>query len=67
MERRYKNNPSDKVTWIEDTEQIGIYKFTFDGTDKVFYLFGDYPDKLTKEQRHIFDQENPQWRDFFRK
>lgn len=67
MENRYKNKPTDKVTWIEDTEQIGIYKFTFDGTDQVFYLFGDYPDKLTKEQRQIFDQENPQWRDFFRK
>lgn len=66
MENRYKNKPDDKVTWIEDTEQVGVYMFTFDG-EQLFYLFGDYPDKLTDEQRRIFDEENPEWRDFFGK
>ena len=31
----------------------------------IFNLFQDYPYKLTKEQKEIFDRENPYWKDFF--
>lgn len=32
----------------------------------IFNIFADYPHKLTKEQKEIFDKENPYWADFFR-
>lgn len=64
-EYRYKNNPKDKITWIERKDIIGEWLFTFDGV-KVYNMFEDYPDKLTAEERAIFDKENPYWRDFFK-
>ena len=60
----YKNNPTDKVYWAETPETIGIHLFSFD-KKHVFNLFADYPHNLTKQQREIFDSENPQWKDFF--
>ena len=38
--------------------------FTFDGKT-VYNLFRDYPGKLTKEQKALFDAENPYWADYF--
>lgn len=46
-------------------EAIGEFLFSFD-KKKVFNLFEDYPDKLTPEQKELFDRENPFWKDFFR-
>lgn len=54
-----------QVKWIENPEKIGEMIFTFDGK-KVFNLFQDYPYALTKEQKEIFDKENPFWTDFFK-
>ena len=34
--------------------------FSFD-KETVFNLMTDYPDKLTPEQKTIFDKENPYW------
>lgn len=59
----YKNNPNDKIWWKDD-DSIGAIVFSFDCVHE-FNLYQDYPDKLTKEQKEIFDKENPYWRDFF--
>ena len=60
----YKNNPTDIIWWVDDPETVGIWLFSFD-KKTVFNMFSDYPDKLTAEQKEIFDRENPYWRDFF--
>ncbi len=54
---------SDKVWFLENgTDNI---VFSFDRIHK-FYLYRDYPYKLTREQKEIFDKENPFWADFFK-
>lgn len=61
----YKENPDDQVYWVDNTGTIGEHLFSFD-KKKVFNLFEDYPHNLTKEQKEIFDEENPYWKDFFK-
>ncbi len=61
----YKENPTDKVWWARLSAQKGIILFSFD-KETVFNLFADYPHTLTKEQREIFDKENPYWTNYFR-
>lgn len=61
----YKNKKSDKISWVDNPEQIGVRLFSFD-EKKVFNLFADYPHNLTAEQKQIFDEENPYWADFFK-
>lgn len=65
MRSLYKNHKDDKISWIDDSETVGIFEFTFDGK-KIFNLFADYPYKLTPEQKRIFDKENPYWAEFFK-
>lgn len=60
----YKNNESDSIWWVDDLDHIGSFLFSFD-KKKIFNLFADYPHELTKEQRKIFDEENPHWKEFF--
>ncbi|MCQ2581913.1 MAG: hypothetical protein MJ170_02935 [Alphaproteobacteria bacterium] len=55
----YKDNETDKIWWIFDTENRGEYLFSFD-KKHIFNFFQDYPQKLTKEQKLIFDRENPE-------
>lgn len=59
-----KNKSTDKVWWAKYTDN-GTFQFSFDRVT-VFNLFEDYPWKLTREQKQVFDKENPQWRDFFK-
>ncbi len=54
----YKENEDDKIWWVETSNSIGEYLFTFD-KKTIFNFFSDYPDKLTKEQIEIFKKENP--------
>ena len=61
----YKNNPADKIWWVDNPERIGEWEFSFD-KKTVFNMFSDYPHKLTPEQKAIFDKENPYWADFFK-
>lgn len=63
--RFYKNKPSDKIWWVDNPERIGEWIFSFD-KKKVFNMFSDYPHKLTPEQKQIFDNENPYWKEFFK-
>lgn len=61
----YKENETDIIAWVDNTEVIGERLFTFDGI-KIYNLFADYPHNLSKEEKAIFDKENPYWCDFFK-
>ena len=61
----YKNKPTDKIWWLDNTNKVGEWVFSFD-KKKTFNMFADYPRALTKEQKPIFDAENPYWKDFFK-
>lgn len=60
----YKNNPTDKIWW-KDVNKVGIRIFSFDRKTE-FNMFRDYPYKLNKEQKELFDEENPYWKEFFK-
>ena len=61
----YKNKPTDKIWWLDNSDKVGEWVFSFD-KKKTFNMFADYPHALTKEQKEIFDAENPYWKDFFK-
>lgn len=61
----YKETEKHKVYWVETPGRRGVYLFTFD-KKKVYNLFRDYPYALTKEEKEIFDKENPYWAEFFK-
>lgn len=61
----YKNKNTDQIWWVDNYDKVGEHLFTFD-KKKIYNLFADYPYKLTKEEKEIFDKENPFWRDFFK-
>ncbi len=60
----YKNYEDDVIWWVE-SEYKGEWLFTFD-KKTIFNMFADYPYKLTPEQKRIFDEENPDWAEFFK-
>jgi len=60
----YKDNPTDKVWWVDDPADVGTIRFSFD-KKKIYYLYRDY-DKLPPKEKEIFDKENPFWADFFK-
>ena len=62
----YKNNESDKIWWVHYVDYFGFRAVTFD-KKKILFLFGDYPQNFTKEEKALFDKENPYWANFFRK
>lgn len=61
----YKNNKNDKIWWVDEIDTVGKFLFSFD-KKKIYNLFSDYPSKLTKDEKALFDKENPYWRDFFK-
>ena len=61
----YKEHQNDQIWWVDDPESLGEHLFSFD-KETIFNLFQDYPYKLTKEQKEVFDRENPYWKDFFK-
>ena len=60
----YKKQKNDKVWWTKEIDIIGEFLFSFD-KETIFNLFADYPDKLSPEQKEIFDKENPFWAEYF--
>ncbi|WP_289103821.1 hypothetical protein [uncultured Fusobacterium sp.] len=61
----YKENENDIIWWVNDLDTKGEFLFSFD-KKKIYNLFADYPHNLTKEEKEIFDKENPYWVEFFR-
>lgn len=61
----YKNDPNDRIWWVDNLERVGEFLFSFD-RKTIFNLFQDYPFKLSPVQKRIFDAENPEWADFFK-
>ena len=61
----YKRHETDQVWWVHDPHDRGPLLISFDG-ETVFNLWQDYPHNLTKEQKELFDKENPFWADMFR-
>lgn len=60
-----KNNPTDKIWWVDNPDVVGEWLFTFD-KKTIFNMFRDYPFKLSPKQKAIFDEENPEWVNFFK-
>lgn len=60
-----KKKDTDVVWWLNNEDKIGEHVFSFDKKKK-FNLFADYPHNLTPEEKEIFDNENPYWKNFFR-
>ena len=60
----YKKNSENKIWWVE-TDEIGANLFSFD-KKKIYNLWTDYPHNFTKEEKKLFDKENPYWANFFR-
>lgn len=54
-----------QFAWVRNPEQKGKFLFTFDGK-QIFNLFRDYPEALTKEQKELFDAQNPYWAEYFK-
>lgn len=62
----YHQYDGDVIWWVDNGDTVkGERLFTFD-KQKIFNLFSDYPWKLTKNERALFDKENPYWADFFK-
>lgn len=63
----YKDKPTDRFWWCDNGQEVvGEFLFTFDKIH-VFNLFRDYPFKLTKEQKQIFDEDTEYyWAVFFK-
>ena len=64
LDKFYKNEETDKIWWVDTSDKVGVWEFSFD-QKTVFNMFQDYPWQLTPEQKEIFDRENPFWADFF--
>lgn len=61
----FYREPGQNIWWVNVTDRIGEYLFSFD-KKKIYNMFSDYPWKLTKKEKEIFDRENPYWANFFK-
>ncbi len=60
----YKAKETDTLYQVDHVGVNGEVLFSFD-KKTIFNAWTDYPDKLTKEQKAIFDKDMPFWADFF--
>ncbi len=57
----YKKHEGDKIWWVEFEDEFGSEAVSFD-KKKILFIFGDYPKNFTKEEKTLFDKENPYWK-----
>ena len=62
--RFYKKKDNDKVWSVEEIGYIGKLLYSFDKKN-IYNLWTDYPHNFTKEEKELFDKENPYWKEFF--
>lgn len=61
----YKNKKSDQIWWLANEGiTVGEWIFSFD-KKKQYNMFADYPEKLSPQEKAIFDKENPEWAKYF--
>lgn len=56
----YKKHKGDKIWHVRYIGLLGTHAVSFD-KKKILFLFGDYPKNFTKEEKELFDKENPYW------
>lgn len=54
----YKDSKDEKIWSTRKYGEIGPIYFSFD-CKKIYNFWTDYPDKLSKEEKEIFDKERP--------
>ena len=54
-----------KIFWVYYKDMDGNLDISF-GKIHILSLWRDYPHKFTKEQKELFDKENPYWAEFFK-
>ena len=62
--RFYKKKDNDKIWSVEEIGYIGKLLYSFNKKN-IYNLWTDYPHKFTKEEKELFDKENPYWKEFF--
>ena len=60
----FRLHEDDLIWWI-DNGCDGDLLFSFD-KEHIYNMFSDYPWKLNRQEKEIFDKENPYWADFFK-
>ena len=63
--RFYKKKDNDKIWSVEEIGYIGKLLYSFDKKN-IYNLWTDYPHNFTKEEKELFDKENPYWKEFFK-
>ena len=61
----YKKHKGDKIWWVRDFERRGQLLVSFD-KENILNIYSDYPQNFTKEQKELFDKENPFWAYYFK-
>lgn len=63
----WKENETDRIWHVYRKKDPvrGPYEITFD-FKKIYNAWSDYPDKMTKKEKEIFDSEQPFWRDMLK-
>ena len=62
--RFYKKKDNDKIWSVEEIGYIGKLLYSFN-KKYIYNLWTDYPHNFTKEEKELFDKENPYWKEFF--
>ena len=62
--RFYKKKDNDKIWSVEEIGYIGKLLYSFNKKN-IYNLWTDYPHNFTKEEKELFDKENPYWKEFF--